>query len=150
MLRLAATFVLFSAPVAAMAQSSPLSLICEGGGVASGSTSGHSSALDGAGNLVQGNYSGQTSFGANGIFELRFDGTMAELRGPPAMMPRSRTGWTSVKNFTVSDGEIAGRIKSLPLKEGMGFTIDRRTGIMATSWGFQGVCRAKEAESRKF
>ena len=137
-------------PTVTTAQDGALALVCEGGGVATGSTFGHSSTIDADGDLVQGNYSGETSFGANGIFELRSDGKVAELRGPPAMMPRSRTGWTSVKNFSMSENEITGRIKSMPLKEGMGFTIDRRTGIMATTWGFQGTCRTKVEEPRKF
>lgn len=58
--------------------------------------------------------------------------------------------WFPVSNLAVSDSEITGRVKFGFWYGSSNFRIDRRTGTMTTSGGFNGGCQKQDITQRAF
>ncbi|MDT0507513.1 hypothetical protein [Novosphingobium sp. MMS21-SN21R] len=79
------------------------------------------------------------------------DGT-AEMNVPRMIAPpisSSKEGWYAVKALRVTDDQISGKVK-FNFINSSSFRIDRTTGVMTSSGGFQGNCTKVERTERKF
>jgi hypothetical protein len=84
------------------------------------------------------------------IIQFRLQNGLAELSVPSyAGIRQGAGGWSKVKSLYVSDGEITGKV-SAGMFDSSSFRIDRRTGTISSSGGYQGECRPMDASQRKF
>lgn len=84
--------------------------------------------------------------------QLRIEGGEARMNLPAFAGPEissSKGGWYRVKGLSVDDRRITGKVVWNFLSSSS-FEIDRRTGTMTSSGGFQGQCHAADLEQRAF
>lgn len=89
---------------------------------------------------------------------IEADDAGARIKVPPTMMPviagGGKDGWWPIKNWTVTDTELAGKFTINPVNQPR-VRVDRRTGdiqISGFGGGFRGTCERFEADpaARKF
>lgn len=71
----------------------------------------------------------------------------------PSMATGGASGeanWFPVSNLRISESEISGKVKFGFLYGSSKFRIDRRTGRISTSGGFQGICERQNLAGNKF
>ena len=76
----------------------------------------------------------------------------AQLRLPQPPTCGICTGynkWIDVKELKIDEDRISGKIR-YDILTGVSFEIDRRTGIMTSKNGFEGLCEAQDLAQRKF
>jgi hypothetical protein len=85
-------------------------------------------------------------------FDVQFHlvGGVARMVVPPFVLPpvnSAKGGVLAVKNLSVGDTHISGKV-NFNFLNSTSFTIDRTTGVMTTSNGFQGECNPMSATRR--
>lgn len=116
-------------------------LTCPGSSAGMGTTSTETAVVTNSdGDRV--NISGSTggSVAVNGTVDVRIIDGVAEVLVPAVFT--SGTGgakWRKVKDLTITDSEITGKI-SLGLLSSSNFRIDRRSGVFMSNGGFRGQC----------
>lgn len=84
--------------------------------------------------------------------QFRVKDGKAEMNMPrmaAPLMSSSKEGWYAVKDVKFTDDQISGKVKFNFLASSS-FRIDRSTGVMTSSGGFQGQCTKVERAERKF
>jgi len=76
---------------------------------------------------------------------LRVIGANADFFVPAGF---NNAGWRKVKDLKIGNDEISGKITYWLNKST--FQIDRRTGIITTSNGFEGICKKEDLQKRAF
>ena len=76
---------------------------------------------------------------------LRVIGANADFFVPAGF---NNSGWRKVKDLKIGNDEISGKITYWLNKTT--FQIDRRTGVMTTSGGFEGICKKEDLQKRAF
>lgn len=146
----AASAALIAAPVAAAQE---LSLSCEGamrgmfkdrsvGGIAT----------DNRGNVVTGGGNSSRYADIATVAQFQMTGGKARLnlpQPPTCSICVGEKGWRNVKQLSVTDALISGKI-TYGLFSGTAFEIDRRTGTMTSNNGFRGQCKAIDLSKRQF
>lgn len=83
---------------------------------------------------------------------FRLQGGKAQLRIPSELLPQWRggkNGWFEVRDLMVSEREITGKV-AVNIFMRPTFRIDRYTGELSSSGGFQGKCQTQDVTERKF
>lgn len=139
-----------SCPAAAAAD---MMLICEGamrGMFKDRSVSG--AIADNDGNSVSGGGSSARYGDVPTTAQFRLENDVAQLnlpQPPTCAICVGEKGWRKVQELKVEANRISGKI-TYGLFSKTTFEIDRRTGIMTSGNGFQGMCGAQDLSVRKF
>jgi len=121
-------------------------LVCTGTTMMSTPTSQTSAIVsDNSGNMALGSATSSSIQNARVQVRLRISGENAELFVPAGY---NNAGWRKVKNLKIDEDEISGKITYWLRRSN--FRVDRRTGIMTTSGGFEGLCRKEDLQQRAF
>jgi hypothetical protein len=121
-------------------------LVCTGTTLRSTPTSQTSAMVtDNSGNMAVGSATSSSIQNAQIQVRLRITGEEGELFVPAGFM---NSGWRKVKKFKMGADEISGKISYWLTQSS--FRIDRRTGIMTTSNGFEGNCIKEDLQQRAF
>lgn len=146
-------FLLAIALQGASPASEELFLVCDGGTAANATTSTTNAIVrDQYGNEVSGTASTSEPTNVNFRVQFRMLNGAAEMNVPTVATPQLRggqAGWFPVKKLVVSDTEISGNV-SYNFMSSSRFRIDRRTGIMTSSGGFNGTCVKRDLSQRAF
>jgi len=67
----------------------------------------------------------------------------------PALSGGGKGGWYPVKDVKFTDDQITGKVR-YNFMDSSTFTIDRTTGILTSSGGFQALCTKVDRAERKF
>lgn len=126
-------------------------LTCPGSSAGIGTTSTETAVVTNSdGDRV--NVSGSTggSVSVNGTVDVRIIDGVAEVL-VPAVFTGGTGGakWRKVKDLTITDSEITGKI-SLGLLSSSNFRIDRRSGVFMSNGGFRGQCAKIDEAKRAF
>lgn len=126
-------------------------LTCPGSSAGMGTTSTETAVVTNSdGDRV--NISGSTggSVAVNGTVDVRIIDGVAEVL-VPAVFTGGTGGakWRKVKDLTITDSEITGKI-SLGLLSSSNFRIDRRSGVFMSNGGFRGQCTKIDEAKRAF
>lgn len=84
--------------------------------------------------------------------EFQMNGETARLnlpQPPTCSICTGEKGWREVRDLSVDDDRITGRIR-YGMFSGTKFEIDRRTGVMTSENGFRGECHAVSLQERRF
>lgn len=84
--------------------------------------------------------------------QFRVSDGKAEINMPRFAAPvisSSKEGWYPVKDLKFTDDQISGKVKYNFIASSS-FRIDRSTGVITSSGGFQGQCTKVERAERKF
>lgn len=141
---------LVAAPVASAQE---LSLSCEGtmrGMFKDRSISG--AVADNRGNMVSGGGSSARYSDIPTVAQFEMTGGKARLNLPQPPTCGGcvgEKGWRDVKQLSVSDARITGKI-TYGLFSGTTFEIDRRTGVMTSANGLRAQCKAIDLSKRQF
>lgn len=151
MVRVAIGAILLLQAQAAAAQD--LILVCEGAMVGMFTErAGGVVATDNEGNVVSGR-SGSSRYAevpTTAEFQLVGDTARINLPQPPTCaICVGEKGWRDVRDLTVGEDRITGRIR-YGLLSGTTFEIDRRTGTMTSRNGFRGECKPISIDERRF
>lgn len=121
-------------------------LVCTGTTLTSTPTSQTSAIVsDNSGNMALGSATSSSIQNAQVQVRLRIAGENAELFVPAGY---NNAGWRKVKNLKIGSDEISGKISYWLTQSS--FRIDRRTGVMTTSNGFEGNCIKEDLQKRAF
>ena len=107
---------------------------------------------DNVGNSVSGGGSSARYGDVPTTAQFRLEGGAARLnlpQPPTCGICVGEKGWRKVEGLKIEPNLISGKI-TYGLFSATTFEIDRRTGIMTSRNGFQGVCAAQDLSSRKF
>jgi hypothetical protein len=126
-------------------------LTCPGSSAGIGTTSTETAVVTNSdGDRV--NISGSTGgpVAVNGTVDVRIIDGVAEVL-VPAVFTGGTGGakWRKVKELTVTDSEITGKI-GLGLLSSSNFRIDRRSGVFMSNGGFRGQCTKIDEAKRAF
>lgn len=126
-------------------------LTCPGSSAGMGTTSTETAVVTNSdGDRV--NISGSTggSVAVNGTVDVRIIDGVAEVL-VPAVFTGGTGGakWRKVKDLTITDSEITGKI-NLGLLSSSNFRIDRRSGVFMSNGGFRGQCTKIDEAKRAF
>jgi hypothetical protein len=92
----------------------------------------------------------RTPMTVEGVVEIRISNGLAEVMIPAQFtLGSGGTKWRKVKNLSVTDDEISGKI-SLGLLDSSTFRIDRRSGVLISNGGFRGQCQKVDESKRAF
>ncbi|OYX52167.1 MAG: hypothetical protein B7Y97_03210 [Sphingomonas sp. 32-66-10] len=147
-------FAFSAALVAAPATSAQeLSLSCEGAmrGMFKDRSAG-GMATDNQGNVITGGGSSSRYSDIPTVAQFEMAGGNARLnlpQPPTCSICVGEKGWRNVKQLSVSDTRITGKI-TYGMFSGTTFEIDRRTGVMTSENGFHGQCKAIDLTKRQF
>lgn len=128
-------------------------LLCRGSAVGEVAT-GRSSAVvtDSFGNSAVGNSVDTEVREIDAVIQLKLNGSDPRVNIPRILAPdiaSSKAGWYRVKDLEISDEYIKGKVVFNFISSSR-FEIDRRTGVLTSTGGFQGMCEAAEINERKF
>lgn len=135
----------------ALAQDVDLHLICEGATAVQVPTSQTTGVVTtNRGGMAVGS-SVTTEAGAVAMtVQFRIRNGLAELSTPAySGVRQNKSGWAKVKDLVTTDDEFAGKVGAGWIGSSR-FRIDRRTGTMTSSGGYQGQCRRLEQSERQF
>jgi hypothetical protein len=141
--------------MAAAAQSGALPelLACRGSTIGSMATGSQSTVVqDSTGKVVTGRSVDSEVREIGAVMQFRLNGDDPRANIPRILAPEtavSKGGWYRVRELQISEDFVRGRM-IYNLFESSRFEIDRRTGILTTTDGFQGDCEAVDVNQRKF
>ena len=105
-------------------------------------------AVDDAGHSVRASGVTERAMASDADVLFRMEDGAATLHLPSSLLPgfhNGKAGWMPVENLQVSDREIAGKVRINFLVHSS-FRIDRMTGQMTSSGGFDGACEKIDME----
>ena len=141
--------------MAAAAQSGglPELLACRGSSVGSMATGSSSTVVtDSTGRVVTGRSVDSEVREIGAVMQFRLNGEDPRANIPRIFAPEtavSKGGWYRVRDLQITEDFVRGRM-IFNLMQSSRFEIDRRTGILTTTDGFQGECQAVDVNARKF
>ena len=137
----------------ACAQATELLLTCEGSTVANVTTSQTvARASDSSGASAEGSASTSQPMRVPFTVQFRLENGLPSMHIPASAVQgaQGNAGWFPVTDFVATDSEFAGKVRLGFLYGSSRFRIDRRTGQITTSGGFEGSCRKEEIGAAKF
>jgi hypothetical protein len=136
--------------LAAEVPTEELLLVCDGAVMTDVSADSEGEIYDNRGNSLHVRGSSSTPGSVPFRVQVRIRGAVAEMNMPPAAGgTRAADGWRQVKQFTMTENEITGRVR-VGLISAASFRIDRRTGLITSSGGYAGQCRKEDLSKRAF
>lgn len=137
----------------AQATDLPDLLACRGSSVGSVATGSSSTIVkDSDGRVVTGQSVDSEVREIGAVIQFRLNGEDPRVNLPRIFAPEtavSKGGWYRVRDLQITEDFVRGRM-IFNLMQSARFDIDRRTGIVTTTDGFQGECQAVEVNQRKF
>lgn len=138
---------------ALVAPQDELLLICEGTMIADVGGSSTTASVSGSYGQSATGQAYTTRTGQVGVsVQFRMVNGQAQINLPSAALPAlnsAKEGWLNVKDLSISDTQIAGKVR-LNFLNSSRFRIDRRTGVMTSDGGFQGVCQKQDVRENRF